>query len=93
MPDHARPGVLASDTSAAAEEVQVGRWRMLTGGEKLQILAALSDAVEQMALAGIAARFPQASPRERFLRLAILKLGADLAVRAYPDAAPYTDPS
>jgi hypothetical protein len=41
--------------------------------------------------AGIAARHPLASPRERFLRRAIVLLGRELAVQVYPDAAALTD--
>jgi hypothetical protein len=32
-------------------------------------------------------RYPQAGSREQFLRLAILRLGYDLALEAFPDAA------
>jgi hypothetical protein len=40
-----------------------------------------------MARAGVRARFPNATPREQFLRLAIQTLGAGVATRVYPDAA------
>jgi hypothetical protein len=36
-------------------------------------------------MAGIRLRHPDASPREQFLRLALVTLGHDLARRAYPD--------
>jgi hypothetical protein len=32
-------------------------------------------------------RYPEASPREQFLRVALITLGPALAVAAYPDAA------
>jgi hypothetical protein len=38
-----------------------------------------------MAAAGVRQRHPDASPREQFLRLAVVILGSTLARRAYPD--------
>ncbi len=38
-------------------------------------------------MAGIRQRHPQANERECFLRYAVLTLGKDLAVKAYPEAA------
>ena len=38
-------------------------------------------------ISGWQQRHPQASAREQFLRLAIVRLGYDLAVEAFPDAA------
>jgi hypothetical protein len=40
-----------------------------------------------MARAGIRHRYPDAGPREQFLRLAVLLLGDGLARQAYPDLA------
>lgn len=59
----------------------------MSPAEKAALVEALNRAVRQLAEAGIAARYPHASARERFLRFAILRLGRDLAVRVYPDAA------
>jgi hypothetical protein len=83
--------VLASDTSAAAEEIQVGRWRAMTVADKAQLVTGLSQAADAMALAGIRHRHPTASARECFLRLAVLKLGVELASRAYPEIADVSD--
>lgn len=47
----------------------------------------LTRAVYDLALAGVRQRHPHASPREQFLRLAVLTLGRDLACRAYPEIA------
>jgi len=44
-----------------------------------------------MALAGIRAEHPSASPRECFLRLAIRRLGYELAARVYPGIADLAD--
>jgi hypothetical protein len=38
-----------------------------------------------MAQAGVRHRYPAASDREVFLRLAIITLGRDLAVRVHPE--------
>ena len=53
--------------------------------QKAELIVALSRSARDMALAGIRHRFPHASAREQFLRLAILTIGADLARRAYPE--------
>jgi hypothetical protein len=83
--------VLAADTSAEAEEVQVERWRTLSPTEKGRLVSQLSLAADRMALAGIAHRFPTATARERFLRLAQLRLGSDLARHAFPEIAALSD--
>jgi hypothetical protein len=75
------------DTSDEVAAVQVRRWQQMTPSEKAGLVAGLSVATHRLAEAGVAARYPLASPRERFLRVALLRLGPDLAVLAYPDAA------
>jgi hypothetical protein len=40
-----------------------------------------------MTAAGVRQRHPDATPREHFLRVAVIVLGPDLACLAYPDAA------
>ena len=76
----------ALDTASRAFELQTARWREMSDQQKADLVAALTRATRRMAEAGIAARYPDASPRERFLRLAILQLGRALAVQVYPDA-------
>jgi hypothetical protein len=83
--------VLASDTSAAAERVQVELWRCMSPLEKLRLVTEITRTVETMALAGIRLRHPQASDRECMVRLSILKLGRRLACRVYPEAAAISD--
>ena len=83
---------LGLDTSPEAERELIGRWREMSAAEKLGIALSLSASVRQLALAGIRQRHPGASPRELFLHFAILTLGRELAVAAYPDAAAL-DPS
>jgi hypothetical protein len=76
---------LARDTSAEIEQLQIARWREMSGAQKVAIVSGLSRASQELALAGIRHRYPHAGPREQFLRLAILNLGLDLARRAYPE--------
>jgi hypothetical protein len=59
----------------------------MTHAEKAAIVTGLTEAVYELARAGIRHRYPNASPREQFLRLAIVSLGPDLARRVYPDLA------
>lgn len=76
---------LADDTPRDIEQRQIEAWRRMTPMEKADLVVALSQAARDLALAGIRYRYPLASPREQFLRLAMLTLGADLARRAYPE--------
>ena len=59
----------------------------MSPAEKAAIVTGLTQAAYDLALAGVRARFPDASPREHFLRLAIVTLGPDLARQAYPEIA------
>lgn len=54
--------------------------------DKAALVSGLTHAAFEMTKAGLRARYPDASERELFLRLAVLTLGPDLAARAYPDA-------
>lgn len=81
-----------ADTSPEAAERQLAIWRTMPVRDKARLIASLSYAVDQMALAGIKQRHPEASRREQLLRLAILKLGLDLAQRVYPDVAALIKP-
>jgi hypothetical protein len=76
---------LAVDTSADVERLQVERWRQMSPAEKAAIITGLTQAAHDLALAGVRQRYPNATPREHFLRLAVLLLGPDLARKAYPD--------
>ncbi len=76
---------LAEDTSPAIEQQQVDAWRVMSPAEKAAMVTGLTQAVFELALAGVRQRHPNASPREQFLRLALITLGPDLAARVYPD--------
>jgi hypothetical protein len=76
---------LAADTSADIERRQIAAWRQMTPAQKAALISAASSTARDMAMAGIRHRFPNASPHEHFLRLAMLTLGPELARRAYPE--------
>lgn len=57
----------------------------MTPAEKAAIVTGLTRASFEMARAGVRHRYPDASPREQFVRLAIVTLGPELAARAYPE--------
>ncbi|MBI2828021.1 MAG: hypothetical protein HYX77_01955 [Acidobacteria bacterium] len=76
---------LTPDTSPEIERMQIERWRQMSPAEKAAVVSGLTQAVYDLALAGIRLRHPDASPRERFLRLALITLGRDLARQAYPE--------
>lgn len=78
---------LTSDTSLEAERTQVELWRRMSPLEKLRAGSELTRAVQQLSLAGIRLRHPEASEKECRLRLAILTLGRRLAHQVYPEAA------
>ena len=59
----------------------------MSAAQKAALVSGLTRAACEMTWAGVRHRHPDASPREQFLRVAIIVLGSDLAVRAYPDAA------
>jgi hypothetical protein len=76
----------ALDTAPDADACQVARWRAMSPAQKARLVASLSAATIQLAEAGIRARHTGDSPRARFLRLAILRLGRSLAARVYPES-------
>jgi len=79
--------LLASDTSLAAERAQVELWRRMSPIDKLRAVTEISRAAQELSLAGIRLRHPEASDDECMLRLAVLKLGREVACRVYPEAA------
>lgn len=78
---------LSLDTSPDVERLQVERWRQMSPAEKAAIVSGLTQAVYDLARAGSRLRYPEAPPREQFLRLALLTLGPDLTRRADPEIA------
>lgn len=75
------------DTSAETERILVDKWRAMEPAQRLGLALSLSQSVREMAIAGVRLRYPDASPREQLLRLAIAMHGRDLAAAAYPEIA------
>jgi hypothetical protein len=82
--------MLSRDTSPDAERIQIELWRAMSPLRKLGLVGAISRNVQQLSLTGIRERHPDATEDECLLRLAVLKLGSDLARRAYPGVAELT---
>ncbi|HUQ89047.1 MAG TPA: hypothetical protein VM096_15925 [Vicinamibacterales bacterium] len=76
---------LAADTPLEIELRQTRAWAAMTAAQKADLITGLSNATRELALAGIRHRYPSASPRECFLRLAMLTMGRELARLAYPE--------
>ena len=79
------PAPLSLDTSPDVERMQIDAQRRMTPAEKAALISGLTRAAHRMAAAGVRQRHPDASPREQFLRLAVVILGPALARQAYPD--------
>lgn len=81
------PNQLTGDSSEDAERRLIESWRDMSPAQKVALAAAMSQTVRDLALAGIRQRYPLAMPREQLLRLAIVTLGPELALAAYPEIA------
>jgi hypothetical protein len=73
------------DSTPDIEERLIHKWRGMSAEQKLTISLRMSQAVRELALAGIRQRHPAAAPREQVLRFAIVTLGLELATAAYPE--------
>lgn len=78
---------LSDDTSPDIERRRILAWRRMSPAEKAASVTGFTQAVVDLARAGVRARHPNASPREQFLRVAVVVLGVELASQAYPDVA------
>jgi hypothetical protein len=78
---------LSLDTSPDIERRQIESWRQMSPAQKAALVTGLTRAAWEMTAAGVRQRHPDATPREQFLRVAVITLGPDLACLAYPDAA------
>ena len=56
--------------------------------DKARIITDLTQTVYELAAAGVRARYPDATPHEQSLRLAVVLLGPELARTAYPETTP-----
>jgi len=75
--------VLALDTPAEVERVQIDLLRQMPPWRKLALVGEMNRAVRTMALAGLRQRYPHDDPAMIRRRLADLVLGPELAARAY----------
>jgi len=75
--------VLFPDTRPEAEAVLLDLLRQAPPWRKLHMVAELNRAVRTLALSGLRARYPEASPEELRRRLADILLGPELAEKAY----------
>jgi len=76
---------LAEDTSPEIEQMQIEAWRRMTPQQKADIVTGLTRTALTLTKSGIMDRFPNASPHEQRLRLALILLGRELAGKMFPD--------
>jgi len=76
---------LAEDTSPEIEQMQIEAWRRMTPQQKADIVTDLTRTALTLTKSGIRDRFPNASPHEQRLRLALILLGRELAGKIFPD--------
>lgn len=89
-----RPRALLSiDTRRDIERLQLDAWRRMSSIDKAAIVNQATHDVMTLALAGIRRRYPAASERECFLRLAERSLGPALVRTVYPDAERILNPT
>jgi len=81
---------LSPDTSPDVESRQIEAWRQMSAADKAAVVTGLTQAVFDLARAGVRHRHPDASPHEQFLRLAVVTLGPELAGRVYPEVLALT---
>ena len=73
-----------SDTSASIERLLIEGYRRMAPAEKLARVVALNRAVEELATARLRAKYGASlSEQERRLRLAALRLDAQLMTKAF----------
>jgi hypothetical protein len=73
----------AGDTAYEIERLMIDAWRAMSPAEKARHFREACRAVDQLARAGVRARFPDAPDREVRLRIAAMRLGPDLMREAY----------
>lgn len=71
------------DTDVAAERIQFETYATWDASEKLEVVARLCLDARELSLAGLRLRHPLASVEELELREAALRIGVDLARKAY----------
>lgn len=74
---------LSSDTDPEAERIQMEIYRRMPPWRKIELVVEANETTRQLALAGLRARQPEASPEEIQRRLFDLLLGEELAMEVY----------
>jgi hypothetical protein len=77
------PPPAITDTALEADAVRFERYRRMAPADKVLRVVELTQGACLLALAGLRARHPGAGEPELLLRLAVLRLGAELVERAY----------
>jgi len=72
-----------SDTHPKMEALQIKLLREAPAWRKMEMLVSLNASAQELALAGLRRRYPNASPGELRRRLADILLGQDLARKVY----------
>jgi len=78
---------LYTDASPEIEKLQIEGLRQMPSWRKVQLMAAMTQTVRTLAVAGLCQRFPQDTPAQRRRRLADLLLGPELASQVYGPAS------
>lgn len=78
---------LYTDASPEIEKLQIEGLRQMPSWRKVQLMAAMTQTVRTLAVAGLCQRFPRDTPAQRRRRLADLLLGPELASQAYGPAS------
>ena len=73
----------SGDTDFEVERLMIEAYRRMPPWEKARRVGEMVHTLEVLALAGIANRHPEATERERRLRLAALRLDRETMVRAF----------
>jgi hypothetical protein len=76
------------DTSREADAFRFERYARMSPAEKARRATELTRTACMLARAGLRDRYPTADETELLLRLAVLRLGAELVSRAYGWRAP-----
>jgi hypothetical protein len=76
-------GASPNDTDPAVEALLVEGYHRMSPAQKLERVRALNRAVQELALADIRRRHPDADEREQALRLASRWIERELMVRAF----------
>ena len=71
------------DTDEAAEKVLIEKLRAMPAWRKVEMVTALTQACQKMALIGLRRRYPNADEKELRLRLAALWLDRETMVKVY----------